>query len=238
MCQVELIDKILDRYDPGDFERTGFPLSNDENFVAEGFAATGLTATRLARSILHAHGEAVCKMSLDLANRLMQDGYDIDVEFLAEAAVLHDIGIVAVNAPRIGCYGRLPYVWHGIMGKRILETCGMPRHARVCARHVGAGLLAKDVARISPPMPMVDMLPETLEEKIICYADKFHSKTPPPFEMFHSLKEVLNTLSRHGDDKVERFLALQEVVDPTQRLERYSRNYKHISGRPEMNQAY
>ncbi len=67
--------------------------------------------------------------------------------------MLHDIGIFLTNAPHIGCYGDKPYICHGYLGREILDKEGLPGHAMVCERHVGAGLTVTDIETggSSPP---------------------------------------------------------------------------------------
>lgn len=101
------------------------------------------------------------------------------MEFIEEAAMLHDIGIIKVDSPEIGCYGKLPYLCHLTEGRAILEKEGLPAHARVAANHVGVGGLSKDeIIEGNLPLLAEDLLCETLEEKIISYADVFYSKNP------------------------------------------------------------
>ena len=95
---------------------------------------------------------------------------------MEEAAMLHDIGIFLTHAPSLGCNGPHPYLKHGHLGCKLLEKEGLPKHALVCERHVGVGITRKDVLDHKLPLPAKDMLPLSLEEKIICYADKFFSK--------------------------------------------------------------
>ena len=52
-----------------------------------------------------------------------------------------------------------------------------PRHALVCERHTGAGLSLKDIMDQKLPVPPREMLPVSMEEQVICFADKFFSKT-------------------------------------------------------------
>jgi uncharacterized protein len=49
----------------------------------------------------------------------------------------------------------------------------MEKFARICERHTGSGLTAEEIVSGGLPLPERDFLPETLEEKIICLADKF-----------------------------------------------------------------
>ncbi len=58
----------------------------------------------------------------------------------------------------------------------MLEAEGLPRHALVCERHTGAGLTVDDIISQRLPLPLRDMTPQTLEERLICYADKFYPR--------------------------------------------------------------
>ncbi len=54
---------------------------------------------------------------------------------------------------------------------------GYPRHALVCERHTGAGLSLEGIIAQDLPVPHREMVPVSLEEQVICFADKFYSKT-------------------------------------------------------------
>ena len=54
-------------------------------------------------------------------------------------------------------------------------------------------------------MPIRDMLPRSLEERLICYADQFFSKSTPDRL---SVDEVRRRVSRHGTAPLQRFEAL------------------------------
>lgn len=137
-------------------------------------------------------------------------GLEVDKDFVAEAAMLHDIGIFRCNAPDIYCVGELPYICHGVEGRRILETEGFPRHALVCERHTGSGLTVEDIERQHLPLPKREMAPVTLEEKLVCYADKFFSKSGD-IEKEKPFDKVLKSMQRHGADTLDRFLKLHEL---------------------------
>lgn len=153
------------------------------------------------------HSGCVARKALDCLKRR---GIEADTEFVGEAALLHDIGVVKCNAPSIFCYGSLPYICHGVEGRKILEAAGLPRHALVCERHTGSGLSVTDIERQKLPLPHRDMLPLSIEEKVICYADKFYSKSgnlteEKPFE------KVIAQMERFGPESLKRFLALHEM---------------------------
>lgn len=153
------------------------------------------------------HSEKVREMALRCARRRC---LDIDIDFVAEAAMLHDIGILHCNAPEIYCTGPLPYICHGIEGKRILDAEGFPKHALVCERHTGSGLTIEDIKNQNLPLPHHDMIPISIEEKLICYADKFFSKSGD-INKEKSLDTVIHSMERHGADSLARFLELHRL---------------------------
>jgi uncharacterized protein len=154
---------------------------------------------------LKRHGEQVAAKALTIAGRPGLEALDKD--FLCEAAMLHDIGIFMTDTPILGCHGSHPYICHGVLGRELLEKHGLPRHALVCERHVGVGLSARDIEEQQLPLPVRDMQPQTLEEEIICYADKFFSKNGTSGQRPRTVEEVIALLGRYGRDPVRRFQA-------------------------------
>lgn len=153
------------------------------------------------------HSECVARKALGC---LHKKGIEADYQFVKEAALLHDIGVVKCDAPAIFCYGQLPYICHGIEGRQILESLGYPNHALVCERHTGSGLTCEDIVRQSLPLPVRNMCPVTIEEKVICYADKFFSKSGNLKEE-KSLERVVSQMKKFGDDSLARFLDLHSL---------------------------
>lgn len=127
----------------------------------------------------------------------------IDVHFLEEASMLHDIGIFMTQAPHIACQGQYPYICHGYLGRDLLINEGYPRHGLVCERHTGTGLSLETILRRKLPIPHRDMLPVSMEEKIICFADKFYSKSNLGKEK--SVQKIRQNLASHGRHQVEQF---------------------------------
>ncbi len=157
--------------------------------------------------ILVTHSVLVTKKALDLAVdfQARNPQSEIDLAFIYEAAMLHDLGIYRCDAPEIFCSGSEPYVRHGVIGREILESEGLPRHALVCERHTGAGISREDVLRQALPLPARDYLPVSLEEKIICLADKFYSKTPHKLFRERKLRKIHQKLEKFGPEAVARF---------------------------------
>lgn len=153
------------------------------------------------RHILVTHSQSVMRKALQIFSSHPE--LRLDVGFLREAAMLHDIGIVKCHAPGIRCHGTEPYILHGRIGAEMLREAGFPRHARVCERHTGAGLSKDEIIRQNLPLPHEDFLPETIEEQVICYADKFFSKTHLDREK--TIGEAERSLAKFGPEGVERF---------------------------------
>ncbi|MEJ2660518.1 MAG: HD domain-containing protein [Desulfobacteraceae bacterium] len=155
----------------------------------------------LTRTLLR-HSEQVRDKALEVARKVAH--LNPDRAFIAEAAMLHDIGIYRTAAAALGCRGDAPYIRHGIIGRRILEDYGLGDHALVCERHVGVGISRKEIQSRNLPLPHRDMLPDSLEEIIICYADKFFSKsnggTP------HRPDEIVAQLQPFGREQAARFM--------------------------------
>jgi len=131
----------------------------------------------------------------------------VDRQFIEEAAMLHDIGIIFCDAPKIHCHGPHKYIEHGYLGAELLRKEGLERHALVAERHTGTGITLEQVEREELPIPERDYCPRSLEEKIICYADKFYSKSHLGEEV--ALSKVKANIWRYGHDAVVRW---QELV--------------------------
>lgn len=164
----------------------------------------------LAFRLLVEHGEAVKRKALEIASGLKDREPDID--FIIEASMLHDIGIIHTNSPMLGCHGREPYICHGYLGRQMLEEEGLLLHSLVAERHVGAGITIEDIKKKSLPLPLRDMVPESLEEKIICVADKFFSKNRKTHTEEKPLKVVLEEIAGYGEDKLRFFEQLLEEL--------------------------
>ena len=178
------------------------------------------------RQLLMKHSRQVADRCLSISDHHPE--LPVDRQFLEEAAMLHDIGVRWCDAPAIFCHGTEPYIRHGVIGAALLRKEGWERHARVCERHTGTGItrqqiLEQQLPLTLPPLPTdgeqqpyegaspypagtitSPYEPVTLEEQLVCYADKFYSKSKPDRQF--SVAEVAEGLERFGHDGVERFL--------------------------------
>lgn len=153
------------------------------------------------KRMLLVHSRAVADKTLQIAANHPE--LNLDIKFLEEAAMLHDIGICFTDAESIHCMGNYPYIAHGYLGADILREEGFPRHALVCERHTGAGLSLESIICENLPVPHRDMIPVTLEEQVICFADKFFSKSKLHKEK--TVEKALRSISKYGEEGVNRF---------------------------------
>ena len=135
----------------------------------------------------------------------------VDPVFVEEAAMLHDIGVVLCDAPKIHCLGTHAYIEHGYLGAEILRQEGLPKHADVAERHTGTGITYEQIIREQLPIPLQDYTPRTLEERLICYADKFFSKTKLNKEK--TIEQAILSLSKFGEEGVRRFIHWSEMFN-------------------------
>lgn len=164
-------------------------------------------------SILVSHSEQVAEKALKIAEKVPWLHPDLD--FIKQAAMLHDIAIFQTNAAQISCRGTYPYVVHGFLGRKILESKGFPRHALVCERHVGVGISAEEITLHSLPLPVRDMIPQSIEEIIICFADKFFSKNPKGSKQEKTIAEIMKSISRYGRKQADRFMEWNSFLNFT-----------------------
>ena len=153
------------------------------------------------KNIYNIHAGKVTALALEMARSHPELG--IDMQFVEEAAMLHDLGIFLTDAPRIYCCGTEPYLCHGYLGAELLRSRGYERHARVCERHTGTGLTKEVIAANGWSLPVKDFVPETLEEQLICFADKFYSKTKF-LEAPRTLEQVVDSMAKISPRAVEK----------------------------------
>lgn len=164
----------------------------------------------LARDVLLTHSEAVGNLALDIKRRLDLNLTDDEI---VRGAMVHDIGMIRTHAPAIGCGGELPYICHGTAGADMLRTAGAPEWmARIAERHTGTGITPEDIRTQDLPLPTDRILvPETLLEKLICYADKFFSKRIGQLKEIKSVDRVRAEMTRHGSASADRFESLHRM---------------------------
>lgn len=153
------------------------------------------------KNILLTHSRSVATKALDMANHHPE--LSLDKEFIYEASMLHDIGIFLTDAPSIHCVGTHAYISHGYLGAELIRREGYERHALVCERHTGAGISLGTIVSGQLPIPHRDFLPISFEEQLICFADKFFSKTH--LEVEKPLEKARKSIEKFGNEGLARF---------------------------------
>lgn len=98
-----------------------------------------------------------------LGSQLKFRGHEVDMKLVEIGGLLHDIG-----------RSRTHEVDHAVVGAEILKEMGMSGElVLIVERHIGAGIPADEAVELG--LPERHYLPESIEEKIVAYADKLIS---------------------------------------------------------------
>lgn len=161
------------------------------------------------KALLLKHSRQVADKCLEACRKHPE--LNLDGQFVEEAAMLHDIGIRWCHAPSILCMGDQHYIRHGVIGGELLRKEGLMRHALVCERHTGTGLTKAQIVSQQLPLPAEDFIPISTEEKLVCYADKFFSKSSP--DRIRTVEQTAQSLEKFGHEGVEKFLAWSKMFE-------------------------
>ncbi len=127
------------------------------------------------------HCKAVAELAVRIAGRCAKNGIDVDVQLVHIGALLHDIGRSKTHS-----------VHHVAVGAEIGRTLGLPASVTsIIERHVGGGVTADEASELG--WPNKSHMPETLEEKIVTYADKLidNAKIVPIEKTIQKLEKKL-----------------------------------------------
>lgn len=175
-----------------------FGMRVDVNGIIDRYYADN----ELLRGLLLKHSVSVRDKALEVLDRHPEIVADRDL--VHDGAMLHDIGIFLTDAPGIHCYGSEPYIRHGMLGARLLRAEGLELLARIAERHTGTGLTAETIRRQNLPLPLdAQLCPVSIEEEIVCYADKFFSKSHSEREK--TCDQVRGMLARFPDADLSRW---------------------------------
>lgn len=145
----------------------------------------------LVYEIVYGH----CQIVAEIADWCVQTkGLDVNKELLAAGCLLHDIGTyVLFDANGQGGTNEHNYKQHAIFGAALaLEEGFDSRIADMIRTHVLMGLSREEIVQMGFGMPQNDYLPSSLEARLLCYADRFHSKKP----VFNAYEPFLERLSK------------------------------------------
>lgn len=162
------------------------------------------------RKLLIKHSKQVTDRALKIVDNHPE--LHIDRAFVEQAAMLHDIGIFMTDAPAIHCHGTHHYLMHGYLGGQLMRKEGLDKVARVCERHTGTGLTPEVIKARELLLPEGDYRPETLEEQLVCYVDKYYSKSHP--DRIRSAEDTAKSLEKFGHEGVGIFWNWVKLFEP------------------------
>ncbi len=107
-----------------------------------------------------AHCKTVTVLAVQIAKACEKKGLNVDIKLVEVGALLHDIG-------RSETHG----VDHVIRGAEIARSLGLPKTVvSIIERHAGGGITLDEAQKLG--WPIKSYVPNTLEERIVTYADK------------------------------------------------------------------
>ncbi|HEY4964216.1 MAG TPA: HD domain-containing protein [Candidatus Saccharimonadales bacterium] len=165
----------------------------------------------------------------EIAKQLIDGGgIKLDEETVYLAAMLHDVGVYPLLDKNGDLIDGKNYITHSIEGENILKSEGFPEVIyRVASHHTGVGISKADITRFNLPLPLTDYFADSDLELIVMYADKFHSKTTPPY--FNSFEWFKKDIAKFGDQKVAKFEEISRrfgVPELSYLSEKYSFNIR------------
>ncbi len=159
-------------------------MVNKEDILPDrDFALELLKRLKIPLSIRR-HSEKVADKAMEISRKIKKA--KVDMNLIEIGALLHDVGRTKTHSFK-----------HALIGGKILKERGFSEKlARICETHILGGLDKEDAKEVG--LPEKDYLPLTLEEKIICLADKHMAGTREV-----SIKERFNIWFRkYGRSKI------------------------------------
>jgi len=128
------------------------------------------------------HGEKVCNLALKIAERMEEmESIKLSHNDIIAAAILHDAGFTRCKGKpvTVNMLGKKDFVvpedviMHGMYGAEIAEEMGFLKEVqRIIVRHELIAVTRAEREELGIlPLPQDDVVPETWEEKAVCYAD-------------------------------------------------------------------
>ena len=172
------------------------------------------------------HSDIVRQIAIRLADKLYKDkGIKINREILEAGALLHDLGMYNCYDDELYINSNINPLMHGFVGGEIVRSEDLGEElARFCEVHIGTGLTQEDIKREKLDVEIKDYIPVTLEEELVTYADKFHTKYPA-FESYEVTSVKISKYDPNRRVKLDNFRKKYGVPN----LEDLDQKYKNWS---------
>ena len=111
------------------------------------------------RSVI-SHCLNVAGLAARIGGSLVRAGFEMDLTLVEAGALLHDLGRSVTHGTK-----------HAVIGGKLARERGLPLSVvKILERHMGAGVPADEAKELGFPDGIY--VPKSLEEKVVCYADK------------------------------------------------------------------
>lgn len=144
------------------------------------------------------HCLIVSKLATEIAEKINENGHDIDIQLVRIGGLLHDIG-----------RSRTHDIKHGIEGACLAREYGLDgRLISIISSHIGAGISNDEAGKIG--LPPGNYIPVTLEEKIVAHADNLVNDNE-----IVSISKIMGILRRKGRSEtiIKRIVDLNDQID-------------------------
>lgn len=132
-------------------------MASEETLPNSDFAFDLLKKLKVPYNVRR-HSLKVAEKAIELAEKIKLR--EVDMDLIEIGSLLHDIGRCKTHGFN-----------HALIGAKLIRERGLSeRLAKICETHILGGLDKEDAKQVG--LPERDFLPQTLEEKIICLADK------------------------------------------------------------------
>lgn len=148
------------------------------------------------------HCRRVSEYAREIASRISQRGIAINIHIAMLGGLLHDLAVPHVERGEI-----LP-IQHGYVAGQLLRNRGLVRLARIAECHIGSGITAQEIANNDLPLPHQNFLPQSIEEKVVTFADKIDALGYLDEDHGRLLKEVADV-----DSVWSRFIWLEKELN-------------------------
>ncbi len=177
-------------------------MASEETLPNSDFAFDLLKKLKVPYNVRR-HSLKVAEKALELAERIKLR--EVDMDLIEIGGLLHDIGRCKTHGFN-----------HALIGAKIIRERGLSeRLAKICETHILGGLDKEDAKRVG--LPEKDFLPQTLEEKIICLADKHIAGT----------KEV--SIDQRFEKWFNKYGKTQILIKAKERIEKIQREIEDLT---------
>lgn len=153
------------------------------------------------------HCIKVSEKALEIARRIGRD--NIDMELVGRGALFHDLGKAETHG-----------IEHGRIGAEMGRKSGLPKDITdIMEKHIRGGLTGPEARELG--LPVKDYTLQTLEERIVIYADRLvdiiHDGIVPiknEVEAEDRFEEILKTYPKYGKNELtlERYLGYHREI--------------------------